>query len=438
MGTWAKGRLPRFVVLVLLALVGLQFVFLAVRLAASQVPNARIASALAAGLDAGGWQVGATTSEFGGYVDRHTECIALTQGLGTPAHVGGLAQVMSDGTLGLEGCEPAAAALIRLDAGQSVESTDYFRYWHGYAGLTRPLLAIVGVTGMRVGVTVLLVAAVSFLTVLLSRRFGWPAPLAVLGPLALGGDAMAWPLSVTHAIAWSVVFLGMASILWAFGRWGPRGLAAAAVFAGAAYAFVDLLTNPPAALMLTAAAALAASATAAVSLRRGAMVGVVAATGWVLGYAVTWATKWIVSVPILGYDTVREHVAEQIAYRLAGASEIVIPEFGAASRVNVQYWIERIPFASVTLVVTVIIVAASLLYCRATGSGRAGWIGLFAVLALVPPVWFELVSNHSQIHNWFTYLALPATCSVLLLGAVVAVRYPTARTAVQPVPAITP
>ncbi|NIR40405.1 MAG: hypothetical protein GWN79_22595, partial [Actinobacteria bacterium] len=36
--------------------------------------------------------------------------------------------------------------------------------------------------------------------------------------------------------------------------------------------------------------------------------------------------------------------------------------------------------------------------------------------ALVPFAWFEILSNHSQIHHWYTYRSLPIALGVLLLA----------------------
>ena len=39
-----------------------------------------------------------------------------------------------------------------------------------------------------------------------------------------------------------------------------------------------------------------------------------------------------------------------------------------------------------------------------------------ATPALLPFVWFEIASNHSQIHYWFTYRSIPIALGVALLA----------------------
>ena len=38
-----------------------------------------------------------------------------------------------------------------------------------------------------------------------------------------------------------------------------------------------------------------------------------------------------------------------------------------------------------------------------------------AAAALVPFIWFEIASNHSQIHAWFTYRSIPMAIGVVLM-----------------------
>ncbi len=42
--------------------------------------------------------------------------------------------------------------------------------------------------------------------------------------------------------------------------------------------------------------------------------------------------------------------------------------------------------------------------------------------ALIVPVWFELLRNHSQLHSWFTYRSLPLAFGIVMAAAVVPLR----------------
>ena len=46
----------------------------------------------------------------------------------------------------------------------------------------------------------------------------------------------------------------------------------------------------------------------------------------------------------------------------------------------------------------------------------------FAVPALITPVWYGLLRNHSQIHEPFTYANVPAAVGVVMAAAILAAR----------------
>src|SRR5258705_1280543 len=52
----------------------------------------------------------------------------------------------------------------------------------------------------------------------------------------------------------------------------------------------------------------------------------------------------------------------------------------------------------------------------------------FAVLvapAMIPFVWFEALSNHTQIHTWFTYRPVASSIGIVISAALIASGYST-------------
>jgi hypothetical protein len=47
--------------------------------------------------------------------------------------------------------------------------------------------------------------------------------------------------------------------------------------------------------------------------------------------------------------------------------------------------------------------------------------------ALIPFVWFEVMSNHRQIHTWFTYRPVASSIGILMSAALIARGYSTTR-----------
>jgi hypothetical protein len=49
----------------------------------------------------------------------------------------------------------------------------------------------------------------------------------------------------------------------------------------------------------------------------------------------------------------------------------------------------------------------------------------FAILSsplLIPFVWFEILSNHTQIHTWMTYRTVASCFGILIAAAIIASR----------------
>ncbi len=89
------------------------------------------------------------TALSGHQIDRFTDCIGITIGLGSPPGTNTIESAISSPTLGK--CSEAVPRLQSYLDGDGLEqSYPYYRYWHGYSVVLRPLLAVVGLQGTRV------------------------------------------------------------------------------------------------------------------------------------------------------------------------------------------------------------------------------------------------------------------------------------------------
>ncbi len=61
---------------------------------------------------------------------------------------------------------------------------------------------------------------------------------------------------------------------------------------------------------------------------------------------------------------------------------------------------------------------------RRGGWQRLGVAALLAAPALLVPAWYEVLSNHSQVHAFFTYRSVPAALGVLVAACLVAATRP--------------
>lgn len=356
-------------------------------------------------------------------VDAFSDCIALTMGLGDTD--GGVSTIwLRTPTLG--SCDGAIASLRAYDAGEGLEGGyEYFRYWHGYTVVSRPLLATVGVAGQRIVLFWAMVAVLAGLARELWRSHGAIAPLALLGPFLLTSDSIELARTLPHGLP---VLVGLAGV-WMLHRAarlasvdrsvgddaGDLRVATVAFVAGAAYVFVDLLTTPPGVWAMATCAALLGSATrlAGVGLARR---GIITAGAWILGWTWTWVSKWAIAVVVLGYERVRESVGDAVDDRLGGERDYIdLAPFNAID-VNVELWLDH-PLTPVVLLGIVIGAIATWRHAdhRSTWRPRL----LVGAPALLPPIWFEVLRNHSLVHPLFVHRSLAASAGIVALALLV-------------------
>jgi hypothetical protein len=142
---------------------------------------------------------------------------------------------------------------------------------------------------------------------------------------------------------------------------------------------------------------------------------VAAGTGWITGFAFTWGSKWLLAMATLGSENVYNTVKTQIAFRLQGEYVSVYPEMGTAIGRNLIHWLDR-PLGAV--VVFAALCAIAVMVFKGLRSKNLQLSSLMILLSpmLIPLVWFEVLSNHSQIHFSITYKSLGLTLGIVLFA----------------------
>ena len=131
-------------------------------------------------------------------LDVFSDCIALTMGLGDTD--GGTSTIwLRSPTLG--SCDGAIASLQAYRAGDGLTGGyEYFRYWHGYTVVSRPLVGSIGVTGARIVLFWAFLGVTAGFARRLWRSHGPLAPIALLGPFLLTSDTVELACSLPHGL----------------------------------------------------------------------------------------------------------------------------------------------------------------------------------------------------------------------------------------------
>src|SRR5690606_19270111 len=212
------------------------------------------------------------------------------------------------------------------------------------------------------------------------------------------------------ALSFSVIFATVAAVAWATQHSLQRGLVATGLVA-ALFCYVDLLTAPAIPWSLAIFVVGAISWTRSRELPH--TMRAVVATGlvWPVVFALTWVSRWAISALFLGPRYMVDLIRQNVEFRTGGDHAGVEHYFGAAIGRNIGSWFS-VPTAPLVLAVCVVAVGVALWGLRT--AGRREWLALpvLAVAALIPFVWYEALSNHSQIHAFFTNRGVPTALGV--------------------------
>lgn len=382
---------------------------------AEMVPDRAIADSLLGALDRGLVnEVQYPVTGLGLRIDRFSECVAMTVGLGDPPDSNNVQTALSSPTLG--SCVPTVERLEAYRTSDRLQTNRfYFRYWHGYTVVTRPALALVGVAGLRQLVMASVLAAALALALVVRASSRLIPVLALLFPLILTTDFFDLGESAPHAVV-VATSLWLAVVVWTFLASPPdsRSLRVLAVGTGAVSSFFEFMFLIPGTfVLLTVICAMRLNGHGWTG-RKLWLSTVGFGAFWFGSFALTWATKWLVAAPVVGLRQVVEEIRNTLLGRLAGDSPLVVDEFGAAVSANFRAWTTRPWF----LLVVVLLVAVFMMvvWRLRRGDVDRSYLILILVLSLAPLVWFEVVSNHSQIHFWFTYRALALSAGAIAGG----------------------
>ncbi len=329
------------------------------------------------------------------------ECVALAIGF-EPGGVGlhnaiMAARPLSEGTP----CDSLPATIAQKPG---VTWLPYPRYWHGYRVLLDPLTAWVPMYPVRYLMLAAMIAALTWFAFELRSLVGADATLALIVPTIVLTDLWINWNYAAQTIAIIVIFAGSA-VAARKARYPDSNLILVAAVFGSLFNYVDFLVNVPWQPMLIAFVALAAR-------RRGPETCAIV-VAWFAGYSLTWASKWAIAVAA---GASWSDIFEVITYRLNGdAPGYVRHHFLAPTRKVLGYLYHETQPAMLFL----LLLPTLLLPVRRPNLKR------FAVLSsplLIPFGWFELLSNHTQIHTWMVYRTAASCFGILIAAAIIASR----------------
>ncbi|RXG97364.1 hypothetical protein [Bradyrhizobium zhanjiangense] len=330
--------------------------------------------------------------------DRFTDCYSLGIGLqpGVEAAAAGItaSRPVSDG----HSCDDLKAAAADPI---SVTWYRYSRYWHGYRVYSAPVASALPILALKLLDLLLLATAAIFFCLEAAKLIGVSPTLGLCLPVLFMSDFVRIWQVTPHAVSTAVILGGAAVFAAAIRKRAPDlVLIVVAAAAGSLFNFVDFLVNPPWMPMLLAFFLLAAG--------RGAPITLVCVGVWFSAYGATWAAKWVGAYLVEPSFDIKSDVIGTALFRISG-DNVKVWHFPLAATVKV--------FTNAFLSWGMLILLPALIFFRVPL--RRPRFAL-AWPALIPVVWFEILSNHSQIHSFFVSRSAAAAIGVTAASALIA------------------
>lgn len=301
-------------------------------------------------------------------------------------------------------------------------NTDYTRYWHGSAVFIRPLLLFTDVNGIKnigLGTVLILTAVVCFLLIRKRQYFGAGALVFSLMCVQFYNVR----LSLEY-IPMFVLSLVMCVLFICFEKKGDNALCVLSVIGGVGAAFFDFLTAETLSILLPLILVMMIREQ---EDRLGELkenVWRIAGCGvcWGLSYGGTFLLKWGLASLITGENKFASALSSA-GMRMAGEAEelpffkqlFLAPianlstMFGGQSRVDIGRTVIGL------LVAVLIFGGIFMIFGRKIGSRN--FMMIMLILGCIPYLRYLVLSNHSYLHEFFTYRA-QAAAVLALCGAV--------------------
>ena len=289
----------------------------------------------------------------------------------------------------------------------SVSINQYPRYWHGYQVLLRPLTAVFQVQELRYLGMLLFYLLFFWSAWLIAQKTRFANAMIYVLTIA-SGYLVAVSTCFQYLTTFYVLFLSLIVLLSRYGGKKPADVMLFFFVVGMVENFFDFLTYPIITLGIPMILLLwlrvrdeqAGAKENLCFLFRGSVC-------WGLGYALTWIAKWLIATVVLGVRYFWRTMSV-VQYRLQGNEEEPLDRLGTIRR-NLKAWMNVQDGGIITwskVVIVVFLIAVVLVLWKKLKDQRTvrAYFPMLLV-ALYPYIWYLVMSNHSQIHYWYTYRA---------------------------------
>mgnify|MGYP003304391137 CR=1 FL=1 len=281
------------------------------------------------------------------------------------------------------------------------ESFEYPRYWHGYLTILRPLLCLANYETIMFLSMLIFLSLLICVTILTYKKIGaFPAMALILACVSV--DLLVVVKSINEILCFDLALIYSIFIL--IKKQKDNNISLAFFVFGSITNFLDLFTNPIVTygipIMIYFLVLLKDEK---INLKKVLYIFFKTSISWVLGYALTWMSKWVITDVILNRNVIKNGI-EQVLFRsIVNSSD---------KNVNIKNFLERIIlFFSLDYIIILIGVITLIIIfnikkikdvSKKSINKKVSIITYFIGI-LIPVVWYIVLSQHSIIHLFFTY-----------------------------------
>ncbi len=282
----------------------------------------------------------------------------------------------------------------------------YGRYWQGYLVTLKPMLIIFTLHGLRI-LNCILMSLLCLATLwLIWQRIGKVEALLFLLSLLIFYFPVV-PFALQYSTCFYLMFLGMLAVM-LYPRLtdSSRSLVLTFFVIGGVTSFFDFLTTPQLTLGMPLLVCILARP------KHEVRKVIMASVAWAVGYALLWASKWVVGYSLTDFNLLAD-ASQQLGVRTSQVYygiDLTIPkmlQFIIYGDEHTFTWRRPVFF---------LILCIIYLFLQKGIKVQRQWYWLLLV-AMIVPVWFLLIREHSIEHLWFTLRSFLVTIFALLLWA---------------------
>lgn len=299
----------------------------------------------------------------------------------------------------------------------SVSVNQYPRYWHGYQVILRPLTVCFQVQELRYLGMYVFHLLFFWSAWLMAKKLKLSIAVCYVAAIT-SGYIVFLPVCFQFFTTFAVLFTALIVLLTRYEKKSTANWMLYFFCVGMFENFFDFLTYPIITLGFPLIVLLWLKIRdEEAGLRENFLFMIKSSVSWGLGYALTWIAKWGIATVVLGVRYFWRTMSV-VQYRLEGSAEEPLDRIGTLWR-NLKAWLNVQDGGWISWDKVVIILLLAVVILLLTRKWKdAGTVAAslpIGLTACYPYIWYLVMSNHSQIHYWYTYRAQVLTLFGILV-----------------------